>query len=97
MLDTVHCFTLKTPSVGSGICVCCQVGLGNGGTCPMGPLARANAISWINHTDGAWPQTPHFGRECINLKPSKKLTKFLYHTDVKGLQTELILGVYEVR
>jgi hypothetical protein len=41
----------------------------------MGPLAIANAISWINHTNGAWPETPHFCRECINLKPSKKFDK----------------------
>lgn len=63
----------------------------------MGPLATSNAIPWINHTDGACPETPHFCRQCINLKPSKKFDEFLYHMDVKELQMELILGVYEVR
>lgn len=41
----------------------------------MGPLAIANAIPWINHTDGAWPETPHFCRECINLKTLEKFDK----------------------
>lgn len=54
MLDTVHCFTLKTPK-----CLKWDLRLLSGGGCEMeehvlmSPLATSNAIPWINHTDGA--------------------------------------------